>query len=776
MVIIFGVPHIQKPIKGKDGNYLQRSILGDAATFDMLDRKRRQDSGADANRGRSSSGGESTRAKSSERKTERLGSGSNNNSNAAKFSSRARLHVGSPLLEESSQDIDVDEGEPVAFVNNPVQYLESLKKQQENALKIQRRDVDEENTLINFLPAHERFNLNKEGKVLTRWQERVRAWERIESNISKRIKSDKGHLLLMETIDDYRPQKEEYEMLQVAKPVEDSYGPNGWKTSLRGGSGRLVSVGHVFSGLECEVDKPPRPPPMIRKPRPVGQYPLGTSFLEETATLIAKRKTVAKELATLRPHVVSFEDAESLVVRSTDLFDWAIKSSKEYFEERQASVDEVNDRMAMLSVNGRDLPAPPTSSKSDTPIAISGSSGLQLQSPTDLVFEAVRGRPVYRNFSFTNTGTVAIKFNWRRVVEKENNTQGSMPKLQSIEQSRFKNILHGKDLQLMPREFAIKTQRPLFSCVESEGTILPGDTIHCRFAFGQVPITGSFVERWLLDTVPRTSATQLRIDDGGNQGGMALLSTPLVVVLHAHSVDVDESMTSRRDLQDSINTSVLSSLARDEIEKCIQRVRNPVRIRTIRERQFQLFKEINAPLLQALHGDLAVPLPLYLDETRLNAFNDICERATAFAANVQKRLYSLRIKRELADQELSAVDFWDDAVVLEQPGLADELSTIATAHKVPTALEAIKLRLFPEAFIEIFDEITEGDIAAPWDMDVGKILRAVDLAVKSSWEIKELEATLLKVFYDYIIIVNNLYFTRDILRDPANRRLREIGG
>ena len=97
------------------------------------------------------------------------------------------------------------------------------------------------------MPVNERFNLNKEGKVLSRWQERQRDWEKIQNTISKRIGLPESRPPMMATTDDYRDKIEQYDLLQAAIPIEDRFSEP-WQMMLRGGGPVRVAVGHMFSG------------------------------------------------------------------------------------------------------------------------------------------------------------------------------------------------------------------------------------------------------------------------------------------------------------------------------------------------------------------------------------------------------------------------------------------------------------------------------------------------------------------------------------------------
>ena len=71
---------------------------------------------------------------------------------------------------------------------------------------------------------------------------------------------------MMTKSDEYRNKIEDYDLLQAAVPQKDRLGAQ-WELTLRGGGPRLVAIGHMFSGIECEVDNAPPVPILVRKPK-----------------------------------------------------------------------------------------------------------------------------------------------------------------------------------------------------------------------------------------------------------------------------------------------------------------------------------------------------------------------------------------------------------------------------------------------------------------------------------------------------------------------------
>lgn len=747
-----------KPQRTKDGNLLQRSILGDSAMFDVVDRKKRQEGALDT----SGTGVPGSRGTSSDRRTSSAASKLRGAKTALVMAYRAH-HIEEPdeILEESVEYVNLTE--------RPDKYIETLRRQQTHANKLQMKTMDQQEVLMKYLPAHERFNLNKEGKVLTRWQERMRNWDRIEAHINKRINTRSSHTLLMTSTDDFRARKEEYEMLQVARSDEERFGPNGWRMSLRGGASMSVTIGHIFSGLECEVDRPIRVPPMIRKPRPTGTYTLGTSFLEETPTLIHKRKTIAKELTRLRPHVVSYEDAEHLVIQSSDLFSWAIDSSNDYFkdiESRKLAEEEAVLSIADMKRKGEEAHVAnknATTNKNDLS-AKNNYLEIDFMTTQDVVFETDSGKTVYRNVVFKNISASAINYSWTRLIPGDDNPSSEIA-------TAFDSM--GSHIH---REYKIKKLRSHFTCVREEGLALPGETVSTMFGFGNKPIAGIFEDSWILQTTPRVSVSFSISDSERLQGErdgvrssepLKKIFGPVTVRFHGYASEVDESQHARLLTAQTLDKKVQECLARDEIEKCLNRVRTPVRMSTVKSRLYSVFERINADLIAQLRGDTTVPIPIYINDTRLAEFTSLYERAVQMNVTISERLLSLRMKLDLPPRELAAGDPNDNSCVYQILGHVEALKKLEGAHCNADLLATIKAELFPELNIEIFDEIIDEQITPTWDYSINRIIEGLESSIRKSKEIKDFETILEKRVKDYgkAFIKQSRVDARNAIRD-----------
>ncbi len=116
------------------------------------------------------------------------------------------------VREEGTGDPD---GKHQSLAEDPVKYMSVLRGMQASCYNIQSRNMATETAMVQFLPVNERFNLNKEGKVMALWQERQRDWERVQQRVSTLIKARKRHNLMMTRTDEFRARMEEYDFLQV---------------------------------------------------------------------------------------------------------------------------------------------------------------------------------------------------------------------------------------------------------------------------------------------------------------------------------------------------------------------------------------------------------------------------------------------------------------------------------------------------------------------------------------------------------------------------------
>ena len=141
------------------------------------------------------------------------------------------------------------------YNDDPDKYFSNLEQLRRHAEATRKKESEEERKLSEYLPVNEKFSFNKEGKVLTRWQERQRDWNRIQLQIERKLRSKIKRPLMMTTADEYRAKMEELDLLQASVPDEDRFNESSWQAGLRGGGAIRQPVGHIFSGLECKYEQ-----------------------------------------------------------------------------------------------------------------------------------------------------------------------------------------------------------------------------------------------------------------------------------------------------------------------------------------------------------------------------------------------------------------------------------------------------------------------------------------------------------------------------------------
>lgn len=119
-----------------------------------------------------------------------------------------------------------------------------------------RRDKEEDDSWIEEQPYHEQLQILKEKKVLSRWQDRTKEWEKIEAQLMRKVNPALApHTLMInsERQSEFRAQNERYSLMTAVVPAEERFSSTNWVMSLRGGGVTELQIGHLFSGLQCKV-------------------------------------------------------------------------------------------------------------------------------------------------------------------------------------------------------------------------------------------------------------------------------------------------------------------------------------------------------------------------------------------------------------------------------------------------------------------------------------------------------------------------------------------
>jgi hypothetical protein len=604
----------------------------------------------------------------------------------------------------------------IDYLNNPEAYFKKLDQLQLNADAIRKDDSEQEKKLMEYLPVNEKFNLNKEGKVIARWQERQRDWERIQEQIKRRLTSKVQRPLMMTTTDEFRARSEEYDLLQAAVPLKDRFSDSSWQVMLRGGGPIRVPVGHIFSGLECEVDLNIPRPKMVRKPKSMDGVGKNDTFVDQTSTYLAIKKKYDASIREIRPHNLTFAEAGHLVVRSVKLFQWAKDSSAKYFAEKneQEQYEQQNSVVEGSAGEGSEVLGGGATASF---LGDSVGSRIELISSKEVVFDTLAGKNASQPVSFKNTGQVAVQYAWRQV--------GPVSSLKKfMEHSTLNGVLNSKGTDNGAlRSRTLRQNRNSFFCLRNSGEILPGETCTTMFMFNGCAGGGSFSSEWVLSLLPEESPIYAAVPaGGGNNGGVAnrqqqqgaaAVAPPLGVGsvclrLKGLSVTEDESASRRAFLASHLDDGAVRNMALDIVHSCLRRVRNPVRLVDLQERQIALFRRVNAAQLASLSVRFGDIVPLFITPGRLSMFVEIYHSASAALVTVRK---------VLADRRSEYATWLADSAVLPAPSAAAQRAATAAGRDVYPELDlgdvdqcnpfvvtedailAMRTELFPEEII-----------------------------------------------------------------------------
>lgn len=734
-----------------------RSILGSTETFEQIHKAKEAEKIASHSPASSPKMSASASRSSSKRNSMmRAGRVSNNNSDEALKKKRT---IDNPSF-------------------NPKLYLDLLK---EEKAKVKKREEDEK--LLDFedlkqRPFQEQLILTKESKVLLKWQQRQKEWERIQKILAKKISSNMKLMMNSERLNEFRTVQEKSELQIASIPPEDLYTANNWVMGLRGGGGTMtLSIGHIFSGLQCELKTVARIPPIIRKPNvsmkdltssAVGSYTKSVSTLKLATSALAtssksiralskdilmspeskmRQKKLEQFMKSARPHEVTTENADTLFVKSIDLFDWAIESTKEYFETLSRGDDdsqfEIIGAEPVVSIvsGGQFEESSILSMKRDTSkMSIPQTPSvcmIQFYSPREVVISSFQNKPVAYEYVMKNTGTVTVQYTWiPDAVESEFRTEEKNTEVSAVLFSRFPDEYS--------REKLLALNRPRFFCKARQGYILPGETISTPFTFLSQGCSGTFSQNWRLHTIPQ--ATVVSSSECANnaasstsiQIGADFMSntTPVKISLHGQAFAPDESDHLRNITKRTIDARAVHSFCYDIVDTCVRKVRNPLRIENINKRKYALFEDINKNLLKQISKRFGDECKFFLTLKRINSFIKNFHYCNLIYTDVMKT--RLELRKQLFLQEPYEVPTPDELAEflanseeeLDNFQKVENIQYSQKASSLAARVASINTKLFPEGSLECYDEISIGDLENSWDYDVDLILQDMHRALQ----------------------------------------------
>lgn len=545
-------------------------------------------------------------------------------------------------------------------------HLEGLDKLMKEALKKRELEAENEKKLLAQLPVSDRINYSKEGKMLSKWQERLQEWERIEKKIVRKV-GGKTNSLLMNSIDEYRAKNEDYEIMQAAIPAQERFGPDSWMMTLRGGGERYVSIGNIFSGLMCEVSLSSRIPPMLRKPKLKSGYNEGPK-LDPNPSLTMRKNALKERIETIRPYEIGEDAAQGLLFVSRDLLEWAVESTNNLLQSRlQSQIDQdrgIQDRDIENRHFGFNRPPHPSS--------------MKILSSTNIVFSCLQGQTCYESFQFANIGSTAIRYSF-----------SYNPRLFDRVKQPVEDIRRGRDAKT--REYVLSKQRSLFHCLQAEGSLMPGETAAVTFVFCNRGSAGSFSEEWTMSLSPQTSIlyTEASRDNKSAESETQAGNMPEVgavsLLLRGQSLTVDESSYRRSVVSKFLQKSSDQRFLIDEITHCVRRVRNPVSKAQLDLRKINYFSSVNREELNKLSLIFGENVHLFFNSNRLYGF---CHKFVEFVQFLDRVISRYRT---LKSDYMDLTD-GNDAFVLEESALYYGYSSVEE-------IQLMRSSIFPEATI-----------------------------------------------------------------------------
>jgi len=620
------------------------------------------------------------------------------------------------------------------YKDNSALYFSTLEQLRRHAETTRKKESEEEKKLIEYLPVNEKFSFNKEGKVLTRWQERQRDWNRIQLQIERKLRSKIKRPLMMTTADEYRAKLEELDLLQASVPDEDRFNESSWQAGLRGGGAIRQPVGHIFSGLECKYEQALPRPTLVRKPKVADFVGKNDTFVEQSEKYVETRKKYGKYYRSIRPHDLTYSEAHHLVIRSTDLFQWARQSSEAYFVSRSD---------AALTLN--------TTAGEETNLSVAVGEEIDGAGSTDhlhdirvdflssreLSFDAFIGHQSMVQVQFKNTGATSVAYKWRSMLPEHSDTSHSSKhvdksRITIVDRSELKPGTAGDKHTLKDvlanrnspsiRAHVLSQQRDHFFCLKDAGEVLPDDVVTTTFVFKSRAGGGSFSAQWMLEFVPDTTKVY---HVATNQP----LPGSIVCSLRGHCFSADESLKKRSFVSSYIEQATVQTMATDIVFHCLKRVRDPVRRRDVHQRQIDLFRSMNRQLLASIDKKFGSASSTFITISRLDKFCSLYLKALELFDKISDVSRSLRDKR-----------FGKWPSTASKVGVGSDGSESANPLRMSQSeVDAIKLQLFPEKFIEIFDEIAEADYHPRWNYDLSSVLTSLSLLQQTAGKVQELE-------------------------------------
>ncbi len=334
----------------------------------------------------------------------------------------------------------------------------------------------------------------REQNALKNWKKIQKTWGHFRKQMAKELKKHPDDLVVSRSFE-YREKREEYQMLEGATPADLKHGSEYWMMSLRGMGTRYVPVGNIFSGLFCPVNEDKEYTiDIIRLPGTTDpKRKNAPKNWRHSHTLMERQKRMKKKLMEMRPHFIGADETESLIAQAEGLFEWAERSSKQYFENQKIESEKEVGRTEAEDAETKDKeveeaealpevkqgPALSLTNPSATANSVANCGG----NTTRLLLNSIVGDQTDAVIVVKNRGTTALFYSWNKVDSEP-----------TLDQS----------LTGGPRG------RGQVYCRDRSGVLLPGLTKEFPFSF-KSNIAGMFSEEWEIVTVPPVSENPTKL-------------------------------------------------------------------------------------------------------------------------------------------------------------------------------------------------------------------------------------------------------------------------
>ncbi|CAM9153278.1 unnamed protein product, partial [Chrysoparadoxa australica] len=484
-------------------------------------------------------------------------------------------------------------------------YVRRLQKASQEAARERQATKETEKSLLEKLATTDRMELTRQSRALQHWEARQKDWAKVKDAMAQKLGKSPEELM-MSTADEYRERSEAYQLIQAAVPPHEKYGSESyWEMSLRDFGERYCLVGNIFSGLFCTIEDHIAPPKLVARPRSQPTDTTRHKTWRNSPQLARKTKQLAGTMKkTARPCTQEHQSTMALLIKGTDLFEWAVEGSKRHLEdlEMERLREEMGEAVVRVPWEEREAKRKEAEQRRRSSVRAGqrhSGPGLLVQVPRYVLMESAVDVAAIRSIEMKNTGSTVLFYKWTRVPEDDEP--------------------EGNDGR--------------FLCHNSEGSVMPGATASVCFNF-MSKCSGIFTSDWRVATSPQahvemeaevvrvTNQEEEEEEDAGDSHVVHLRGVATAPDLNEHH---------RAALRGKLDQGVLAAKLEEIVTDVIRAVKTPVRERDIRERQCKNFSCFNAD-----RG-------LFFTPVRYDAFVSLLQRVRSVAIAAEQGAYNIGV-------------------------------------------------------------------------------------------------------------------------------------